>query len=164
MRKVAFVGSTLAVVIGGAGAFAATEEFRLHRRMKTRVSMCYAIGDFDRDGALDRVALEVTTHKGPSPSLDHRACSDTNLTAHEMLGYADHDHDGDGAYDTGTHDFCVDERMVAKIQHIECREPSGVTYHSLRGADCDDTNPAQSSQHTEIVGDGVDNNCDGEIE
>ena len=63
-----------------------------------------------------------------------------------QLWYADGDSDGYGDLNTTT---------------VACWLPAGFTQDST---DCDDTNASMSPGETEVCGDGLDNNCDGNID
>lgn len=121
---------------------------------------CSMAGDFDSDGRVESMRVAVQTHdnefvcksKGPKPSVLPTA-----------LAYADADRDGDGEKESGSYEFCVDEWQRGHATRIVCIENHGVTYHSFLAVDCDDHDPGRSSTHAEIC-DGVDNDCDGEVD
>ncbi|WP_309640459.1 T9SS type A sorting domain-containing protein [Flavobacterium sp.] len=70
------------------------------------------------------------------------------INDHCQTLYVDADHDG---YDHGT------------VTDCSGTVPSGYSLTSL-GTDCDDSNPDVNPNHVEVVGNGIDDNCDGTID
>jgi len=124
--------------------------------------------DLDLDGFGDPSDVELSCAPIPDRVINPDDCDDTDPDIHPLVPevcdgidqdcdgiadnglatqnwYADNDQDGYGAdEDTGATASC------API-------PGG----ALTDDDCDDTNPAINPGATEVLDDGVDNNCDG---
>ena len=100
----------------------------------------------DRDGEDDGLECGEGTHAEdgecvPDGTSDADTDTDTDTDAD-----ADTDTDADADTDTGTPPGLVDD--------------DGDGYSEMDG-DCDDTDPAVSPSATDVVGDGIDQNCDG---
>jgi hypothetical protein len=107
--------------------------------------------DGDGDGFGD-AAVSVTACERPDGYVDNDTdCDDTDQGAHtEVDGFADQD--GDGYTDGGLQTLCTDGTL-----------PSGYVA-SKNGQDCDDTSIDINPSADEVCGDGIDNDCDGDID
>ncbi len=104
--------------------------------------------DNDCDGTVDE-GTDWYDDDGDGSSERDGDCDDTNPTiepgASELEDWADND--CDGVVDEGTDHYDDDG--------------DGFTED---GGDCDDADPSVSPAELEVVGDGIDNDCDGRIE
>ena len=88
---------------------------------------------------------------------------DINPGEEERCNGTDDDCDGDvdeGVVTAWYHDFDEDDWGAEEDPLLACEQPPG--WVDLAG-DCDDGDPAVNPDAPEICGDGLDNDCDGEI-
>jgi len=108
--------------------------------------------DFDGDGFGDSSNYAENECEAPDGYVeDNTDCDDGDNTMHESFDfYVDGDGDGFGAGD-----------LVSECAVDATTPPLGF---SLTNTDCDDGVFAINPGATEICGDGIDNNCDGDID
>jgi hypothetical protein len=61
-------------------------------------------------------------------------------------------------------DSCVEAQKICQKTLRDVDGDGDGDDHCLGGGDCDDANPAVSSLHSEICGNGIDDNCNGKID
>lgn len=110
--------------------------------------VCACAGpDQDGDGYSDDVDCldtDPSVHPGATDVCDRidNDCDGIVDNSADVVGYADVDRDG--SHGTPTHDVCATVSDAPE--------------------DCDDNDPAAHPGAEEVCGDGIDNDCDGEIE
>ncbi len=69
-----------------------------------------------------------------------------------------------GDDDLCTIDTCVEDSRGCRHDPRDADGDGDPDAHCTGGGDCDDMNPGVSSQHEEICGDGIDDDCDGVVD
>jgi uncharacterized delta-60 repeat protein len=108
--------------------------------------------DADSDGYGNAAVSQIVCAQPAGYVADNTDCNDADTNEHPgQTWYADIDGDG---YSSGTSNAVACTRPANYYVNTELTATSG---------DCDDTNAAINSGATEVC-DGVDNNCDGQID
>jgi len=109
--------------------------------------------DTDNDGYGDASVSQTTCLGQPENYVTNNTdCDDTNGAIYRTgLLYTDEDNDG---YNNG---------LPAVEMCYGASAPSGFVAEN-NGTDCDDTNAQVNLWHVEVLGNGIDDNCDGNID
>ncbi|HEX9979635.1 MAG TPA: T9SS type A sorting domain-containing protein [Flavobacterium sp.] len=105
---------------------------------------------FGAGGLISVCAVDAATPPA-GYSLNNTDCNDADVTIHETFGfYADADADGFG---TGN--------LLTVCALNATTPPAG---YSLNNTDCNDAVAAVNPGHTEVLYNGIDDNCDGQLD
>ncbi len=132
------------------------------------INTYYADADMDGYGDANAFVLDCATTPPTGYVTDNTDCDDTNAAlnpgATEVCDGIDNNCDGniDEGLTINTYyaDADMDGYGDAAVSVMDCAAPTG---YVTDNTDCDDTNAALNPGATEIC-DGIDNNCDGDID
>ncbi len=138
---------------------------------------CYAVRALDADGnesEMSEAVVAVPASECTPEDLDCDGVLDTVDNCPSVWNPVQSDLDGDGAGDYC--DVCPMDVMDDSDQDGVCADQDNCPFTPNPGqddgdgdgagaaCDCDDTNPEVSPWHKEVMGNGIDDDCDGKID